>query len=229
MREQPSPSPKGRARKLKSKVTTAPSVEPVTLAEVKAHLRLGTSTAEDSLLTQFITDARDIAERYTGRKFITQTLTGYTMPGYGADEPWWNGTKVGSIDYLNTWTREFSLGWGNAQSITSIDTIARDNTEAVYASSNYYLDNFDDDAIPAVKLNNDADGFGSLRYENGIKIIWVAGYGSTASDVPAGLRRGILQLVGHIYSNRGDCVEPSQCVQSAGASAMLSSFRIERI
>ena len=214
---------------MKSKVTTAPSVEPVTLAEVKAHLRLGNNISEDALLTQLITDARDIAERYTGRKFITQTLTGYASQSYGGDEPFWDGVRVGSIDHLNTWTREISLGWGNAQSVTSFETVDKDNTEIAYASTNYYLDNFDDDAIPAIKLNNDADGFGVLRYENSLKIVWVAGYGDSSTDVPAGIRRGILQLVGHTYANRGDCTEPSQCVNSAGASGMLSSFRIERI
>jgi uncharacterized phiE125 gp8 family phage protein len=61
---------------LKSKVTTQPAIEPVSLQEVKDSLRI-TSSSEDSLITQYIVDARVYAENYTGRKFITQTLVGY--------------------------------------------------------------------------------------------------------------------------------------------------------
>ncbi|MCK9341127.1 MAG: phage head-tail connector protein, partial [Synergistaceae bacterium] len=64
--------------------TTAPTVEPVTLTEVKKHLRLATTdaeaaayTSEDDLLNRLITVARTQAEQETGRAFITQTKTYY--------------------------------------------------------------------------------------------------------------------------------------------------------
>ena len=61
---------------MRSKVTGAPAQEPVTLAEAKASLRI-TNTDEDALVTQYLEDARIYAERITGRKFITQTVTSY--------------------------------------------------------------------------------------------------------------------------------------------------------
>lgn len=52
---------------------TQPASEPVTLALAKAHLRID-HTAEDDLITSWIKAAREAAEKYTGRRFITQSL-----------------------------------------------------------------------------------------------------------------------------------------------------------
>ena len=49
-----------------------PQTEPVTLMEAKAHLRIDGSE-EDELLSALITAAREMAEEYTRRAFITQT------------------------------------------------------------------------------------------------------------------------------------------------------------
>lgn len=53
---------------------TGPTVEPVTLAEVKANLRIDADiTADDALLTSLIPAARQQAEHRTGRRFGVQT------------------------------------------------------------------------------------------------------------------------------------------------------------
>lgn len=49
-----------------------PAVEPVTLEEAKLHLRVD-GNEDDSLITALITAARQKAEEYTRRAFITQT------------------------------------------------------------------------------------------------------------------------------------------------------------
>ncbi|HEY4343039.1 MAG TPA: head-tail connector protein [Parvibaculum sp.] len=51
---------------------SGPAEEPVTLAEVRAHLRLD-GTGEDALLTAFITAARAVLEGETRRAFVTQS------------------------------------------------------------------------------------------------------------------------------------------------------------
>ena len=53
---------------------TGPTAEPVTLAQVKAHLRIDPDiTADDALLTALIPAARAQAEHRTGRRFGPQT------------------------------------------------------------------------------------------------------------------------------------------------------------
>jgi uncharacterized phiE125 gp8 family phage protein len=54
-------------------VVTPPESEPVTLNELKAHLRLN-DDSEDALLTGFIKAAREVFESYTGRIVLPTTL-----------------------------------------------------------------------------------------------------------------------------------------------------------
>lgn len=49
--------------------------EPVTLAEVKAHLRLGSATAEDAYLTAMIVAARRAVELRTRRTIVGEAPT----------------------------------------------------------------------------------------------------------------------------------------------------------
>lgn len=53
--------------------------EILTLAEVKTHLRVGSDTSEDALITTYITAAREFAEGYQNRVFVgeeAETMNG---------------------------------------------------------------------------------------------------------------------------------------------------------
>jgi len=215
---------------MRSKVTTAPASEPVTLTEVKSSLRI-TNSAEDTLLTQYIEDARIWAENYTGKKCITQTVTSYydaqdAQRGNSNNqnqEEDWEGTRVGSIVTLFG-QQSIELEFGPAISITSVETIDTDNSGTTFSSSNYYLDNFDDFQRPNMVINQgESLGSNELRARNSVKIVYVSGYGA-ASDVPSALRRAILLIVGELYSNRGDC-SIGQCSDACGATRMLDQYK----
>lgn len=67
-----------------------PEIEPVTLAEMKLHLRtFGTDTTEDDKITGLIVAAREWAEDYTGRALVDQTwrltLLGNRGVSFGGD------------------------------------------------------------------------------------------------------------------------------------------------
>jgi uncharacterized phiE125 gp8 family phage protein len=213
---------------LKSKVTTQPTTEPVSLEEVKASLRI-TDTNEDALITQYIKDARVYAENFTGRKFITQTLTGYVNNFYSKKDSWFNGFRIGSeVEVFGQGGRYLQLDWGPCQSISQVDTIDIDNTETVYASSNYYLDNYDDDINPRVVINDNTTIVNtSLRSHDAVKVTFIAGYGSNASDVPAALRRAIILMASYLYEHRGSC--DGQCAEKSGANSYLEQYKIESV
>jgi len=60
-------------------VTTDSTTLAVTLTEVKAHLVIDASyTADDTLLTAYITSARQLLEQFTNRSFGEKTLKCYT-------------------------------------------------------------------------------------------------------------------------------------------------------
>lgn len=54
------------------KLITPPAIEPVSLPDIKQHLRID-SDLEDAVLSGFITAAREYCESYQNRVFITQT------------------------------------------------------------------------------------------------------------------------------------------------------------
>lgn len=205
---------------MQSKVTTKPAIEPVTLAEVKASLRI-TSAAEDDLISQFITDARVWCENVTGKKFITQTITAYYDGTSGTMGPWWDGTKVGAVQGLYG-SQCVPMEHGPCQSITSLETIDQSNTETLVASSIYYLDNYDDYERPKLRLNDGSTLSNNFRSRNSIKMVYVAGYGDDAVDVPADIRRAIVLLAGKLYANRGDC--NGECADNCGATGLLSAY-----
>ena len=55
------------------KIITSAAVEPLTLEEVKLHLKVETD-ADDNLITSLITAARETAEVFTGRAIASQVL-----------------------------------------------------------------------------------------------------------------------------------------------------------
>jgi len=209
---------------MRSKVTTQPAIEPVTLAELKSSLRV-TNGAEDDLLTQYITDARLIVERTTGRKLISQTITAYyTGMGGTASSSWWSGTRIGSEKQLYG-DQLLELEFTPVQSITSLNAVETDNSETLIASTEYYLDNFDDDMRPMIHPVNSI--ISGSRDENNMKVVYVAGYGDNASDVPSSIRRAIVLLAGQLYYNRGDCGE--QCQSYMGLGGMLAPYMIKHV
>ena len=207
---------------MRSKVTTQPTIEPVTLTELKASLRV-TSSAEDALLSQYITDARLIVERITGRKLINQTITAYyTGMGATCSGEWWSGTRVASEKILYG-TQRLELEFAPVQSVTSLEAVETDNSETAIASTEYYLDNYDDDMRSVIRpVTYISSG---SRNENNVKAVYVAGYGANASDVPSAIRRAIIVLAGKLYENRGDCGE--QCQADLGLSGLLSPYTIK--
>ena len=65
------------------KIITKPTAEPLTVAQVVAHARLGPGV-EDTEINRWIKTARQRAESYTGRRLMPQTweyLWDYDFPG----------------------------------------------------------------------------------------------------------------------------------------------------
>lgn len=211
---------------MRSKVTTAPAQEPVTISEIKSSLRI-TNTQEDGLLNQFIEDARTFVELKTGRKLITQTVTAYYdgFDGRGGRDQWWSGHRMGAITEVYG-GQELRLEFSPTQSITSLSTVAEDNSETVISSSEYYLDNYDNDMASYLRSDNGISN--GTRSHNSVKVVYVAGYGDNPVDVPSALRRAVIAMVGKLYATRGDC-SAEQCADECGAMRMLEPYVLETV
>jgi uncharacterized phiE125 gp8 family phage protein len=182
-------------------LVTAPTTEPVTLAEVKAFARID-GTTEDTLITGFITGVRGQMESYLRRALIEQTWA--VQMDHWPDSP-------------------IELPMPPLISITSVVTIDEDDTETTYASTNYFVHTSSEPG--ELILRDDVTAPNNTdRYFGGYKITYKAGYGTAASDVPQMIRDGIKLWVTEFYENRITTAEPPMSVKK-----LVQSYRMLRI
>jgi hypothetical protein len=184
-------------------VTTYASVPLITLSDAKAFLRVDHSD-EDDLIELFVDACTRDIENYLKRSLITQTLklTLDSFESYAEDEIDAYGDGVHDMPYTAVFRNDYiNLPRPPALTVTSLTTYDKDNNSAVFASSNYQLD------IPNARLylNEGAVWPTSLRSKNAIEVVYTAGYGGSASDVPSPIRRAAYNHLRKVYNERGEC------------------------
>lgn len=161
--------------------------EPITLAEVKTALRID-GTDYDSILTPLIKTARQIGEKITGRDFVNKTWKLYMDEFPCADS---EGIEIEK---------------SKLQSITSIKYYI-DSVLTTLSSANYYKTN-DANYSSVYLVENQAYPNTDSR-KQAVEIIFVSGYGASASDVPQAIKQALISMVVALYENAGDCAESS--------------------
>lgn len=162
------------------KLKTAPTVEPITLAEAKLHLKLDSDTTDDTLITALIIAAREAAENFTGRALINQTWE-LTMDTFPEDD----------IELLPA----------PLSSITSIIYKDQDGVNTTLSSSTAY--EADTYSIPGKACLKFGQSWPAARdIQNSVTVTFVAGYGAASSAVPGPIKAAILLLIGNLYENR---------------------------
>lgn len=156
----------------------APAVEPVTLAEAKAHLRV-TDTAEDGLIASLIKAARDEVEAATGLALITQD---------------WRL-------YLDRWPPSaiVRLRRHPVQSVMQVTVYDAEGTPQTVIPIAANLDRVTRPARFAMPDGAPAPG----QAMNGVEIDFRVGFGDTGVEVPDGLKRAMLLLTAHWFEHRG--------------------------
>ncbi|NTE57208.1 hypothetical protein G6M78_19270 [Agrobacterium tumefaciens] len=176
-----------------------PQAEPLTLAEVKAHLRLDGSD-EDALLAALIRTAREHLERVTGLCLLRQTWRLYL-------DQW---PQTGVIPIAKTLV----------QTIETILVFGIDGRETNITAADKLLDGA---ARPARLWLRDPPAPG--RMMNGIEIDFIAGYGEAGTDVPDTLKRAMLMHVAQMFAFRGAvALENQPAVVPAGYERLVAPF-----
>ena len=152
------------------RVTTSPTIEPISLSEVKLFSRID-GTDEDDLLTDFIQNVRENTENWLGRALIEQSIT--LVMDFWPDEPYIELPRPPLI------------------SITSYQILAEDDSGTDYDSDNYMIDTISEPGRLIIK-DGSTPPYNYDRYYAGHKIIYKAGYGTETTDVPAGIKLGML-------------------------------------
>lgn len=157
-----------------------PAVEPITLSEMKAYLRLDDET-EDDLIEGLIRAARLMVETTSRRVLIEQRWRVVL-------DRWPEGGQV-------------PLPVAPLLAIDGIKVLDASGAATAIDASAIDADLVSDPPCLAV---SDAPEPGKPR--NGIEIELRAGFGSTPDAVPATLKLAIRILVAHWFENRGDVV-----------------------
>ena len=184
--------------------TVEPAAEPVTPAEVKAHLRLDHSS-EDDLLSGLIRAGREEVERAAGLALIEQKWR------FVLDE--WPRGGMARIPLYPV------------RGILSVTAYGPDGEASLVDPAAYRADTA---ARPARVAFGAAPT--AMRAMNGIEIDFTAGFGEAATDVPDLLRRAILLLVAHWYEFRTAFGPGDQPVgYPAGYERLIAPFRARRL
>jgi hypothetical protein len=210
-----------------NRLQTAPAVEPITLAELKTHLRISGSS-EDDYLTSLISEARQEAEDQTGLAFITQVWLLSLDRWPGAREEWWDGEREAHINVI----------YGGSRAAHGSVTLPRYPLSLVN-TINVYNDAGDATAVTIadvfsidtqslrgrLTIRSGATWPIALRDSNAIEINYTAGYGDTATDVPAPIKRALRNMAAYAYEHRGDGCEPGDAFTASGAKSIFDRYR----
>jgi len=211
-----------------SRITINPESEPVSLMDVKRHLRID-DNSDDIVISDQIIEARSYIENETNVAMISQTwrLAIDRWPAGG--EAWWDGVREMSITELyrsNSLQSVIPPRWPLA-SITSITTFDEDSTPTSVTTANVF--DVDTYRIPGrITLKRGQTWPIALRASNAIEIVYVAGYANAAA-VPATMKRAVKQLAAFMYSNRGDDCDPADAYHKSGAAGIMGQFRAVKI
>ena len=164
-------------------VKTAPTGEPITLAEAKAHLNVE-SGDDDTYITTLITVAREQFETDTGRAYVDRTyyLDLEAFPSGDSIE-----LQMPPLDSVTS-LKHFATGGATSTvsaSVYGVDTVKQPGRLVLEASGSWPSD--------------------TIRPYNGVRVEYIAGYGN-ATTVPELAKSGIKLLVGSMYEDRETAV-----------------------
>lgn len=190
-------------------LTTAPTIEPVSLDDARVHLRLDPDDhAQDAYLETLITAARESVEAHTSRALINQTWT-LKLDGFPGSD--------GLV-----------LPRAPLSSVTSLSYVDDDGATQVWASSNYVVSAPSGPRPPAGRLWLAYDiswPTGVRSQRDSVIVVFVAGYGATAASVPAVFRQSILLLVAEMHERREEgIVGAAVTTVQVGIDRLLASY-----
>jgi uncharacterized phiE125 gp8 family phage protein len=184
-------------------LTTAPLVEPVSLAEAKAHIRV-THNDDDTYINTLISAARRLIEQRYDLALLQQN---------------WSV-------YVDCWPRDgiFKLPLFPLLAIIDVNYYGDDDVAATLDHAHYYLDGATNPS--RLVLRNGRSFPAPGRRVNGIELKLTAGFGATAASVPTQIKQALLIILSDWYASRGD-VDAGQIPISA--QALLSTYKSVRL
>jgi hypothetical protein len=207
------------------RLETAPAVEPVSLADVQAII-ISPPSEDDAFITTCIEQARAIFESTTGIACITQSWK-LTLDMWPTQRDlWWDGVREMAVSELH--------GSGHGPSVLKLPHYPLQEVDSIRT---YGLDdtanNIDTDVVFYTDTNSFPGRLGlrqgqswpiALREHNAVEIIYTAGFGDAASEVPAVLKRAVGNAAAFLYHNRGVGCSSGNVMAGSGAINIAAEY-----
>jgi uncharacterized phiE125 gp8 family phage protein len=179
------------------KVTTAPTTEPVTLAEAKAHLRVD-FTDDDTLIEALIGAARAAAEEFTNRALMAQTITQvlHCFP-YATTRNPYAAIRLFKSPLISL----TSITYYDADDVATPLDVAGNDADVIIVSTS-------EPATISPWITNMPDGWPEINDErpDAVTIVYSAGYAAAAA-VPKPIKQAMLLMIGAWYERREDSAQ----------------------
>jgi uncharacterized phiE125 gp8 family phage protein len=203
------------------RIVTQPTVEPITLANLRLHLGIEPYEVDssgqgdhphDGMIMAMLTAARDFAEKFTGRSIALKTceLT------------------------LDAWPdAEIELPNPPLVSIESLKYVDSDEELQTIDSTNYTTDRGDETAgwlLPATSYTWPT----AASVANAVQVRYRAGYqvpepdssAEDADDLPGAIRAALLLMVGHLYEHREAVADKQVVEMPLAVDTLLRPYRV---
>lgn len=184
------------------KIITAPTAEPITLAEAKIHLRVDDDlTGEDALIEALIVAARQGAEQITGRALMPQVL------------------ELALDDFPD----EIVLPRPPLASVSSVKYLDANETLQTLSSDRYLIDDYSQPSkiVPAYGETWPS----ALDRENSVLVRYTAGYANAAA-VPQEIKAWMLLRIGALYENRESVAAGAALSELPFVDRLLDAYKV---
>jgi uncharacterized phiE125 gp8 family phage protein len=188
---------------------TPPAVEPVTLDEVKAFVRIDADD-DDDMLGVLIAAAREFVEQQTGRQLVVSTFDYYR-------------------DSFTDCARGIRLPISPLHEVESVNYVDPD-TGTVLAVDQYEVDTI---SQPGWVMPVENGWPGSMSTINAVRVRFVAGYEPTEDspidytlNIPARAKLAVKSLVAHWNDNRTPIAETGWHTAPLHVTRLLAGFRV---
>jgi len=189
-----------------TRLVTPPTLKPISVADLKAHLRID-SADEDGYLASLIDVATQHVEERAWRALLTQTR------------------EIA----LDAWPgeREIELPFAPIQSVTSVKYTTAQGDEVTFAPGNYIVNTVREPGKLVLRSGAGWPG-GELEASAAIRVQYVCGW-AAAENIPPNLIHAVRLMCGHLYENREVVVVGTTVAQiPSGIDALIDPFRLLR-
>ena len=178
------------------------------VAELKAHLRLGSGFAEDNVqdgvLSSFLRAALAAIEARTGKALFAREFS------WGVQA--WRDT-VGQV-----------LPLAPVSAITALSVVDIDGAVSVSDAGAYRLEQ--DTHRPRLRPRSAC--LPSIPEGGSAQVVFTAGFGPAWADIPVDLQQAVLMLAAHYYEFRTDVALGQGCMPF-GVTALIERYRVLRV